>query len=85
MDITISDILIGISIALIVIVLYNKCTEKFTSKREKANHLTDWWNSNSSPTYKRFKRENPKSDAVEYYNIKKLPEVTVDKVEEVLS
>lgn len=89
-DITHKKIAIGILIvALVLIIILHFCLhESFTTKREKATAITDWFKDTRSPTYVKYKKAlDGKSNIVEYTDVMKLfreRNLTVSEVEKVI-
>ena len=74
---------------IVIYLIYKQLiAEGFSSKREKAEAINNWWSRESSPTYKEYKNEIPHSDIVEYgkvKNLKKTGDVSVDNIEKLIS
>ena len=78
-------ILFAIVIVLLTIYLYMRPKEQFSSKREKAQRIFDWFSTNKSPSYAEYRSDlEYKSNIVEYEDVKKLfgtKNFTVETVE----
>lgn len=63
------------AVILIIITVYlmTRSKEKFSSKREKAQKIFEWFSENKTPTYAEYRSDlNYKSNIVEYEDIKRL-------------
>lgn len=83
---------LAILVVLLIVVsffLYRRLTkENYASRREKAQTITSWWQSNKNPSYERYKSEVPQSDVVEYSSVrdlKKEGKLNAQSVERVIS
>lgn len=65
-----------IIIILVVLIIYLLADKKecYTSKNEKAEVITDWFNKQKSPTYEKYKDSIQGSDVLEYSDVKKMKE-----------
>lgn len=75
-----------IIIMLIIIVNLQLRREKFSTRREKAQTIHEWFRQNPEPTYTKYKSDlNKSSNVVEYENIlgvlKSTPNFTIESVE----
>lgn len=81
-------ILFAVVIILLTIYIYLRPREHFSSKREKAQRIFDWFSANKSPTYAEFRSDlDYKSNIVEYEDVKKLfgtKNFTVETVEKTI-
>ncbi len=80
-----SLLLVIILIALFCI--YRNNREAFTSRREKARAIIDWFGLNSQPTYTQYKKEMAGSNIVEYEDALKLfqdKNLTIETLEKTL-
>lgn len=90
MPIKLNDVSTGILLGCLLIILYTficrLTSEGYSSKREKAEEIADWWASNrTSPSYTRYKKDIEQSDIVEYSKAKNLPSHTPDHIESIIS
>ena len=76
-------ILIIIITILLIFLLKDYFKEKYTSKKEKANVIYEWFTRNPDPRYTRYQRDVSDSDIVEYLDVKqkgKNQKITQDDV-----
>jgi len=57
---------------LIIYLIYWLSLERFSSKREKADKIVDWFQNNDNPKYSNYRDSVGKTDIVEYTAAKKL-------------
>ena len=73
-------------LAIVIIFLLYRC-ESFTNKKEKAEFIYDWWNSNDNHNYNKYKKQVKKSNIVEYMdslNLYHNNNLTVTNIENIL-
>jgi len=79
-----------IIIILVILLIYILCIRKecYTSKKEKAENITNWFNNNSNPSYEKYSKSVEGSDVLEYTDIKNMQKnggLSPDKVEQIIS
>ncbi len=67
-----SMILYASIIIAVICILFYCSSEGFSSKREKADKIVDWFQENDKPKYADFRDSLQKTDIVEYTEAKKL-------------
>ena len=64
---------IAVLVALVIIVILamaHLMRENFSTRREKANSIFEWFNTTQAPTYNDYKRAISNSDIVEYEKVR---------------
>lgn len=84
------ELIVGVLIAIAVILCYKVVTgEGFSSKREKAIAIHNWWNKNPNSDYNRYKKQVKFSDIVEYNKVKQMKNngepVAVNDIEKIIT
>ena len=66
-------ILFAVAIILLTMYICFGQAEHFSSKREKAQHIFDWFSTNTSPSYAEYRSDlDYRSNIVEYEDVRKL-------------
>lgn len=75
-------------VLLLVVLIYYKTKEEFSTKREKAQSIYDWFRKNPAPDYANYKKEfGAESNVVEYEDALQLlkgRQLTAEKLEKTL-
>ena len=80
-----NPVVFGIIVAIIIIFVYFYLNrESYTSKREKATTINEWFSGTGDKSYTNYREQVPESDIIDYTSVKNLASKTVDNIEKIL-